>query len=533
MDSNQQLGAQARVGPFDGTRNEKPPTIGMVTIQAKVNYQQLTEQYAERKGVYEKNVPSIRTTGDDMSLHPGQMAFCVKNPQSEQGGYPAVQTSLNGFNGLAHENKMDMLYEELLTLFPRNTILAQTMITHAIMRRIYVVGYILESSHFMGDDRLPRNSNATTSVVTRGLIGVHNHTNTPMNAGQSVKFRPMTFDEADRLDTSAAHHVDGSRVRTRTVGLIAVAEDYKSLSARQQELMRLFLADSELFARLFDVAGNRIGRCELLACVQIVRGQMLQGAAFTAKLMDAGIVILNPMHTANVIHDQMQGPPHMAANPANGNTNHAVEARTDAPDMLMFSRQMLAPFYTNESRRLLWDSTRTPLDDQALPNAIGAYKSLHFLTQLCEMLHLIKPSERNEPNNQFAGVTRQWLSNRDNRQAALTLSDQLVRCMNLIPSNEFVQGVAHEPGAFLVTRGDNAVIDNPGYTSSLTSGMRVANMSIAAGRVLRQMQLASSMVSLGHAQIFAADAVQGVVTQPAAVHGMAHVFLGGGNGRMG
>jgi len=532
MDSNQALAARSQLSPFDGTRNEKPPTIGMVTIQAKVNYAQLTQQYADRKGVYEKVVPSIRTTGDDLSLHPGQIAFCVKNQQAEEPGYPFVQTSLNGFNGLAHENGLDTLYEELLTLFPRNTILAQSLITHAIMRRIYMVGYLLESSKFLGDDRLPRNSNATTSVVTRGLIGVHNHTNVPMNAGQSVKFRPMTFDEADRLDTSAAHHVEGSRVRPRTVGLIAVTEDYKSLSARQQELMRLFLADSELFARLFDVAGNRIGRCELLACVQIVRGQMLQGAAFTAKLMDAGIIILNPVHAADSIHDQMQGPPHMAVNPAIGNLNRAIEARTDAPDMLMFSKQMLGPFYTNTSRQLLWPSERTSLDTKEVPSSVGAYKSLLFLTQLCEMLHLIKPSERNEPNNQFAGVTRQWLSNRDNRQAALTLGDELVRCMNLVPSNEFVQGLAHEPGAYLVTRGENAVVDNQAYTSSLTSGMRVANMSTAAGRVLRQMQLASSMVSLGHAQIFAADAVQGVVTQPAGVHGMAHVFLGGGNGRL-
>lgn len=535
--STRSLASRTQLPSFDGNRNEKPPTVGMVTIQCGVNFAQLSRQTHRRVGVYEQNVPSLKTTAEDLSLYAGQMAFSVKDSTPGIGGaptgHPLVQTSLNNFDGLQHDDVgMTAYYNELLRLFPHEDELAQALLVCAIASRIRIEGYVMEETRFTDERNMPRNSYNTTSIVVRGLIGVTNFNNRPMEAGQSVVFRPMTLEQAGRLGTVAAFHTGSSRVRPFTVGVVATTEDYKSLAERQQHHLRLYLQNTRLYMKLFDVTRNQVGRCEMYACEQIVRGQLMQAVLAAGTLMDSGILHLNRIHGQNAVQAQLAGDPYTMQAPANANTDALIEARTDCSDMLMFTRQICAPFFTDGQRNLLWQTSRTPAVGETPRGAIGAYKSHPFMIQLAELLFLIRPSEADEANNQFAGVTKRFLQNSDNKQAALTLRDTIIARMNLFSSNSHIQGLAHEPGAYRLTAGRHSTIDNRNYGASSSSGIRAPDVSKAGGRLLQQAQLASRAIALGHAQIFAADGPHGVVTQPAAVHGMAHVFLGGGNGRM-
>lgn len=294
--------------------------------------------------------------------------------------------------------------------------------------------------------------------------------------------------------------------------------------------MQMFLRDTELYHRLFNATHSRIGRCELLACEQVAQGQLLQGIAFVGALMDAGIVCLN----AGM--DSLQATAIAQTNPradlplGDVNTERMVKPSTTCPDMRMFAKQMVSPFISDENRRLVISTDRND-DRQAIDNVVAAYQTNAFQVQLAEMLALIRPSAPNEPS-QFAGVMRDWFESADNKQAALALRDIALKRMNVSPSNEAMQALAHEPGAYRLQVGSSIGVDNPAYASSSTSGVRAPDINTGAGRLLAKMQVASRMTALGHAQIFAAHGVHGVVTQSAPVNGMAHIFLGGGTGRL-
>jgi hypothetical protein len=535
MQSNRSLAARTHLSPWSGDRDEKPPTVGMVPFESRVNFDQLARQTKFHEGVYEKNVPHLKTSPHDLALYPWQAAFVVKGTSpsvnGENTGYAHVQTSLNGFKGLPNED-LNSLYEELKLAMPNQEERAQMLVVSAIQARTRFLGVILETTPFVDEKGNPRKSNNVTSVLARGLIGQYNLTNKPFEVGQSVIFRPMTFDEASKPSNTASFKAGTQPMNPFSVGFIATTQDYMSLTERQQQQMQLYLRDTSLYMRLFNVSYSRVARSELLACEQVARGQIMQGLAMVGGLMDAGILRLNALHSAANVQAQMEGAPHERIAAADWDSVNALEARSDTPDMLMFSKQMLGPFFVDENGRAVLRGNNPRAEIQGNGRrAIGAYKTLQAQIQLAEMLFAITPSERGEIG-QFAGVTRDWMNHPDNIQAALSLRDCLLHRMNVAPSNENVQALAHEPGAFRIETGLSPLIDNAGYASSLSSGVRAPDVNSGHGRLLQQAQLAARNTALGHAQIFGSYGVHGVVTQSAPVNHMAHIMLGGGNGRM-
>lgn len=530
------LAARTQLAPWSGDRDAKPPMVGLVPAQARVNFTQLGRQASQMsKGLYESNIPTLRSTPDDLGLFQGQMAFVVPGAtplvNGTDTGYPFVQTSLNGFNGLPRED-MAMFHQELLKDMPHNRELVERLVQYAVQSRIVVLGQVMEDVQAVDEKRNMRHSQNPTSILVRGLIAQFNLTNKPMQVGQSVVFRPMTFEQAERPHTLGKFKTGEMQLRPYAVGVVATTEDYTTLAERQEAHMQLYLRNTDLYLRLFNASHSRIGRCEVLACEEIARGQLLQGVAFVGGLLDAGIVRFNgPVADASV-QDLLDGEPHAPIPKKAFDSDFSLKPAKNCADVLMFAKQMTSPFLAREDRSLLY--TGDVRNDVQVRDgnrvAICAYKTLPFQVQLAEMLLLVPPSSEVE-NSQFAGITRQWFQSADNRQAALALRDVLLRRMNVCASNESVQALAHEPGSYRIALGPAASVDNAGYASSSSSGVRAPNVNTGHGRLLYKMQMASRMVSLGHAQLFAAHGVHGVVTQSAPVNGMAHIFLGGGTGR--
>lgn len=538
MESTRSLAARTQLPAFSGDRDEKPPMVGLVPTQARVNFLQLARQADNiAKGLYEDNLPTLRASPEDLGLFQGQIAFVASNTGSgvkSSIGYPLVQTSLNGYTGSPHED-LAQLYQDLLHSMPNRKEFVERLIVEAIQARIVVVGQVMEDTPAITEQRTMRHSNNPTSIMVRGLVGQYNLTEKPMQVGQSVVFRPMTFAQALRPSNVAKFQTGQQPLRRYAVGLVATTEDHNTLAERQELHMQTFLRDTELYWRLFDAAHSRIGRCELLACEQVAQGQLMQGIAFVGGLMDAGIVCLNGGMTTDDAQSQIVTTPQSAIRSARVGTSMIIRPATNCADMHMYAKQMITPFLATDNRTLAFSGERNNnpegLDGDNPINAVAAYHTTLFQVQLAELLALIRPSSSTEAS-QFAGITQQWMSDGDNRQAALALRDVLLRRMNVSVSNDSIQALAHEPGAYRLMSGGAMAVDNPAYASSTSSGVRAPDINTGPGRLLSKMQVAPRMVALGHAQLFASHGVHGVVTQSAPVNGMAHIFLGGGTGRL-
>lgn len=408
--------SNANHSPGVGSGVQGPlPQVGLVPIKMHIAAE-LAEQWASNKKC------TVFPTGSskaNYNIQKHEVVFQVISPYNTA-LVPKVISNAAGYDGPGSVSFSD-LKQDMLTKLPgeENEPIVERWLAEVASATVCVLGVATQDAYVIDGDNNFNNSNHATSIAMGGLDSIYADSDFTMPR-QLLRAR---FGTKEEMLSRYSHQRNQSSNSGDRLTMWVEAIDAQTFTQRQNAMLVAYRADPLRHHSLVYETANQVIASELIAQNMMINADLIKGIRFAGALMDAGILVLNPLHSSAEIRDMLDG----NTGGAVADINRLQLGRSTVADFHVHPLLLLAPYYCVQGTKRLVTPPASELigfeqhQRVALPlgaqPCIGAYGSNLFEEITGALLTTYRPTDPMMDDSLMGGTVSEFF--RQGKEAVL------------------------------------------------------------------------------------------------------------------